>query len=107
MLDAENETQQDRNVAIVRRFIDGWVNAGELDVIDQTWADDMTWHGGSLGTYQGRDASNSSLQPTQPVRSPTCTSRSTNSSRRATRSSPDSPTAAPTSARSSTTRPPA
>jgi predicted ester cyclase len=56
MLNAENETQQDRNVAIVRRFIDGWVNGGDLDAIDQTWADDMTWHGGSLGTYQGRDA---------------------------------------------------
>jgi hypothetical protein len=25
-------------------------------VIDQTWPDDMSWHGGSLGTYQGRDA---------------------------------------------------
>jgi predicted ester cyclase len=44
------------NEAIVRRFIDGWVNGGELDVIDQTWSDDMRWHGGSLGTYQGREA---------------------------------------------------
>ena len=56
MPNAENETQQDRNVAIVRRFIDSWVNGRDPDVIEQTWADDMAWHGGSLGTYQGRDA---------------------------------------------------
>ena len=55
-VDADAETQQDRNVAVVRRFIDGWVNGGDLDVIDQTWSAEMRWHGGSLGTYQGRDA---------------------------------------------------
>ena len=53
---AGDEAQQDRNVAIVRRFIDGWVNGSDLDVIDETWSDDMSWHGGSLGTYQGKDA---------------------------------------------------
>jgi predicted ester cyclase len=42
--------------AVVRRFIDGWVNGGDLDVIDKTWSDDMSWHGGSLGTYHSRDA---------------------------------------------------
>jgi limonene-1,2-epoxide hydrolase len=56
MLTADTETEQDRNATIVRRFIDGWVNGGDRGVIDQTWADDMTWHGGSLGTYQGREA---------------------------------------------------
>jgi predicted ester cyclase len=56
MLNAENETRQDRNVAIVRRFIDGWVNGGDPKAIDETWAEDMSWHGGSLGTYKGRDA---------------------------------------------------
>lgn len=56
MLNAESETRQDRNVAIVRRFIDGWVNGGDPDAIDQTWAEDMSWHGGSLGTYKDRDA---------------------------------------------------
>lgn len=25
-------------------------------VIDETWADDMTWHGGSMGTFKGKDA---------------------------------------------------
>jgi predicted ester cyclase len=49
-------TQQERNVAVVRRFIDGWINGGDAAVIDETWAVDMTWHGGSLGHYQGRDA---------------------------------------------------
>jgi predicted ester cyclase len=55
-VDADTKTQQGRNVAVVRRFIEGWVNGGDLDTIDQTWSDDMTWHGGSLGTYEGRDA---------------------------------------------------
>jgi steroid delta-isomerase-like uncharacterized protein len=55
-LNSENEAQQDRNIAIVRRFIDGWVNGGDPDAIDQTWADDMSWHGGSLGTYHGKGA---------------------------------------------------
>jgi hypothetical protein len=54
--DTDDETHQDRNVAVVRRFIDGWVNGGDLDVIDQTWSEQMSWHGGSLGTYEGRDA---------------------------------------------------
>jgi steroid delta-isomerase-like uncharacterized protein len=56
MRNANSETQQERNVAIVRRFIDGWVNGGDPEAIDQTWADDMSWHGGSLGTHEGRDA---------------------------------------------------
>jgi predicted ester cyclase len=40
----------------VRRFIDGAVNGGDPAVIDETWAKDMTWHGGSMGTIEGRDA---------------------------------------------------
>jgi predicted ester cyclase len=55
-LNDENESQQDRNVTIVRRFIDGWVNGGDPEAIDETWAEDMSWHGGSLGTYEGREA---------------------------------------------------
>ena len=51
-----DETQQDRNVTVVRRFIDGWVNGGDLDVIDETWSEDISWQGGSLGSYHGRDA---------------------------------------------------
>lgn len=41
---------------VVRRFIDGCVNGGDLDVIDQTWSDDLLWSSGSLGTFKGRDA---------------------------------------------------
>ena len=48
--------QEDRNVAVVRRFIEGAVNGGDVSIIDETWADDMTWHGGSLGTFDGKDA---------------------------------------------------
>lgn len=54
--EAPRETQPDRNAAVVRHFIDGWVNGGDLDVIDETWSDDMSWHGGGLGTYEGREA---------------------------------------------------
>jgi predicted ester cyclase len=49
-------TQEDRNVAVVRRFIDGAVNGGDLAVIDDTSSDDLIWNGGSLGTYEGKDA---------------------------------------------------
>jgi acetyl esterase len=49
-------TEEDRNIAVVRRFIDGAINGGDLATIDQTWADDMTWHGGSMGTIEGKDA---------------------------------------------------
>ena len=49
-------TNEERNVAVVRRFIDGAINGGDLAVVDETWADDMTWHGGSMGTYQGKPA---------------------------------------------------
>jgi acetyl esterase len=49
-------TQEERNLAVVRRFIDGAVNGGDLAVIDETWAEDMVWHGGSMGTFEGRDA---------------------------------------------------
>jgi acetyl esterase/lipase len=33
--DAENETRQERNIAVVRRFIDGWVNGGDAAVRHQ------------------------------------------------------------------------
>ena len=48
--------QEQRNTAVVRRFIDRVVNNGDIAVIDDTWTDDMTWHGGSMGTYRGRNA---------------------------------------------------
>jgi predicted ester cyclase len=49
-------SEEDRNLAVVMRFIDGAINGGNLDVIDETWALDTVWNGGSLGTHHGRDA---------------------------------------------------
>jgi steroid delta-isomerase-like uncharacterized protein len=43
-------------VAVVRRFLDEVVNGGDLDAIDQLWAEDLHWHGGSLGEIHGLDA---------------------------------------------------
>ena len=47
---------QEHNIAVVQRFIDGAVNGQDPAVIHETWSEDMTWHGGSLGTFQGRAA---------------------------------------------------
>jgi predicted ester cyclase len=49
-------TIEEANVAVVRRFIEDVVNGGDLSVIAETWAEEMTWNGGSLGTFVGRDA---------------------------------------------------
>jgi predicted ester cyclase len=49
-------TEEDRSIAVVRRFIDGAVNGGDVTVIDDTWSEDLVWNGGSLGTFEGRDA---------------------------------------------------
>ena len=49
-------TREERNIAVVRQFIDGAINGRDLAVVDETWADDMTWHGGSLGTYESKTA---------------------------------------------------
>jgi predicted ester cyclase len=47
---------EEHNIAIVRRFIDGAVNGRDISVIDETWSDDLIWHGGSLGTFEGKAA---------------------------------------------------
>jgi predicted ester cyclase len=47
---------EEQNVTVVRRFIDGAVNGRSPAVIDETWSDDLTWHGGSLGTFEGKAA---------------------------------------------------
>jgi predicted ester cyclase len=49
-------TVEEANVAVVLRFIEDVVNGGDLSVIEETWAEEMTWNGGSLGTFIGRDA---------------------------------------------------
>ena len=41
------------NIAIVRRFVDEVVNKGDLDLIDELWAEDLDWRGGSLGEVRG------------------------------------------------------
>lgn len=40
-------------VTTVRRFLDKVVNGGDLDAIDELWADDLRWHGGSMGEVHG------------------------------------------------------
>lgn len=47
---------EEANIAVVRRFVDGAVNGGDVSVIDETWSDDMIWHGGSMGTFEGKAA---------------------------------------------------
>ncbi|QEC78528.1 alpha/beta hydrolase fold domain-containing protein [Mucilaginibacter ginsenosidivorax] len=44
-----------KNIAIVKKFINEVVNGGHLEQVDQLWAPDMTWKGGSLGEIDGID----------------------------------------------------
>ena len=43
-------------VTVVRRFLDEVLNGGNLDLIDELWAEDLAWHGGSLGDIFGLPA---------------------------------------------------
>ena len=43
-------------VTVVRRFLAEVVNGGDLDAIDELWAEDLDWHGGSMGDIHGRTA---------------------------------------------------
>src|SRR5262245_13649719 len=43
-------------VTVVRRFLDEVVNGDDLDLIDELWAEDLAWHGGSLGDISGLPA---------------------------------------------------
>ncbi|MER5940408.1 SDR family NAD(P)-dependent oxidoreductase [Streptomyces sp. NPDC001928] len=38
---------------VVRRFLDEVVNGGDLSKVDDLWAEDLRWHGGSLGDVRG------------------------------------------------------
>lgn len=49
------EKDNTRNIAIVRRFIEEVVNRGHFELVDELWAPDMVWRGGSMGIIQGRD----------------------------------------------------
>jgi predicted ester cyclase len=47
------EVGADYPVVVVRRFLDEVLNGGNLQAIDQLWAEDLAWHGGSLGDVYG------------------------------------------------------
>jgi len=51
---AASSNDTSRNIHLVKRFINEVVNGGHIDLIDQLWANDMVWHGGSLGEIKGR-----------------------------------------------------
>ncbi|WP_126306779.1 ester cyclase [Methylomusa anaerophila] len=42
-----------QNITIVKRFLAEVVNGGNLDIIDEFWAANMVWRGGSLGEIHG------------------------------------------------------
>ena len=49
-------SNEEHNIAVVQRFIDQAVNSRDPAAIDETWSDDLIWHGGSLGTFKGKAA---------------------------------------------------
>jgi steroid delta-isomerase-like uncharacterized protein len=49
-------TTQNADVAVVRRFLDEVINKGRLDLVGELWAEDLTWHGGSLGEVRGLES---------------------------------------------------
>lgn len=48
--------EQDSPVSVVKRFIDRVINGGDLAAIDELWATDLEWHGGSMGDSYGIEA---------------------------------------------------
>ncbi len=42
-------------VAVVTRFLEEVVNGGDFALVDELWAEEMAWHGGSLGEFNGRE----------------------------------------------------
>ncbi|MBB6270677.1 putative ester cyclase [Pedobacter cryoconitis] len=43
------------NIKVVKIFINEVLNSGHAEIIDQVWANDMIWHGGSMGEIHGLD----------------------------------------------------
>lgn len=41
--------------SVVRRYLEEFVNGGSLDVLNEVWATDGVWHGGSMGEHHGLD----------------------------------------------------
>lgn len=52
---AETEKKETKNIAIVKGFLNDVVNEGKADLIDKYWAQDLVWHGASLGEVHGRE----------------------------------------------------
>jgi predicted ester cyclase len=52
---------EEQNIAVVQRFIVGAVNGRDPSVLDETWSDDLIWHGGSLGEFHGKAAFTAAL----------------------------------------------
>lgn len=71
------ETGSADNETIVKRFIEEVLNSGNLDRINEFWAPDMTWHGGSLGEVHGIENYTAMLKGAQPDHSKKCTLLST------------------------------
>ena len=46
-------TEGSAAVGVVRRFLDEVLNHGRHELIDELWAPDLVWHGGSLGEIHG------------------------------------------------------
>jgi predicted ester cyclase len=55
-------TDVEQNVTIVKRFLTEVVNGGKLELIDEFWAPEMVWHGGSLGDVHGIEAYKKNMQ---------------------------------------------
>lgn len=43
------------NIAVVTTFLEEVVNRGRFELVDQLWAPDMVWRGGSQGEVHGRE----------------------------------------------------
>lgn len=51
-----DRTPASANAAVVTRFLTEVVNGSRFELIDQLWAPDLLWHGGSLGEVRGISA---------------------------------------------------
>jgi len=51
-----DQTPASANAALVTRFLTEVVNGGRFDLIEQLWAPDLLWHGGSSGEVRGMPA---------------------------------------------------
>lgn len=54
--DGTPESDDAAPVAVVRRFIDQVVNRANFAALDDIWATNLVWHGGSMGDIHGLDA---------------------------------------------------